>query len=274
MKLKLFTLLLILPGSLFSQVRQNLFNMFEKNGIQRYEIPFSIENKVIYGEEKQSSISNQSTIDLFDTVVFDLSRAVLNGDTIQFPVSILSDDSVFSLDFSLKYNHSDFIYDSTIDLTNNLQALSYYNVADSTVRFTSSSFQKYVNDSSILSIRFIIIAGPIDTMDFNNVHALLNGAVCSVKLINPLPVFISNVDNQNENLIVYPNPTSEILNILVNQNSNCQLFELNSGKLVFSHEICANQKFEMALPEMAIGLYLMKVYNGFFSTGRKVLIYR
>ena len=86
-----------------------------------------------------NNITTNSQIDLSDTVVFDLSQAIITGTSIDIPISIISDDTINALDFSLKYDQVKFLYDSIIDLTTYLQAVSFYNSNDSTIRFTSNS---------------------------------------------------------------------------------------------------------------------------------------
>src|ERR1051325_11191868 len=65
-----------------------------------------------------------------DTVYFDLSKAVTNGDFVQFPVYISSVDTVYTLDFSFKFNHNNLLYDSIINQTIQLKVDSHYNPAD------------------------------------------------------------------------------------------------------------------------------------------------
>lgn len=217
-------------------------------------------------------INRSFIIDQYDTVVFDLSRAIRNGSYIDIPVYILSDDSIFSLDFSLKFDHSKLEYDTIIDNATYLQSLSYYNPSDSTIRYTSSSFQNYENDTALVSIRFKTFSGQINIEDLNSLFSYLNGSSCSIKVINSLPVFIENIDEMVNVVKVFPNPVSEILNIRAEENVFIQLFDINGRLLFFQANILAHQNFELVTRDFMNGTYLLKVFNERYLTIKKIVI--
>ena len=144
---------------------------------------------MIFARVPESSVTANQTlnyaktasIDLLDTVVFDVSNAIKIGNVISFPISILSDDTVNALDFSFKYNQTNLTYDSITDLTTYLQALAFYNPNDSTVRFTSNSFQRYVNNTPLVMLHFTLLTSQFITSDINTIKGYLNGNVCSIR---------------------------------------------------------------------------------------------
>ena len=217
-------------------------------------------------------INRSFIIDQYDTVVFDLSLAIRNGSYIDIPVYILSDDSIFSLDFSLKFDHSKLEYDTIIDNATYLQSLSYYNPSDSTIRYTSSSFQNYGNDTALVSIRFNTFSGQIESQDLNNIFAYLNGSSCSFKVINSLPTFIIKNSETRNRLKIFPNPVSEILNIRAEENVFIQLFDINGRLLFFQANILAHQNFELVTQDFMDGTYLLKVFNENILIIKKIVI--
>src|SRR5690349_12324037 len=76
-----------------------------------------------------------STIDMLDTVVFDISQSSMAGNQVSFPVYIITDDTINSLDFSLVFNETNFSLDTIINLTTYLQPV--YNLTMGTLYFTS-----------------------------------------------------------------------------------------------------------------------------------------
>ena len=213
-------------------------------------------------------------IDEFDTVVFDLSRSILNGNYIEFPVYILSDDSIFSLDFSLKYDHSKLEYDTIFNEVNYLESLSFYNSSDSTIRYTSSSFQKYGNDTALVSIRFSTFYGQIKNKDLNNLFAYLNGSSCSIKLINPLPTFIFENKEILSKLKIFPNPASDFINICTDENISVQLFDVNCKQLFFQGNIFAGDEYQLIVQKFQSGIYYLRIFNEKFRSIRKIVIER
>src|SRR6185369_2658819 len=98
--------------------------------------------------------SATANVNAQDSIVFDLSKITYNNDYASVPVYILSDDTLYSLDFSLKFDESNLTYDSTFNQTGYLSALAFFNQTDRTYRFTSSSIQPIENNKTLVLIRF------------------------------------------------------------------------------------------------------------------------
>ena len=122
-----------------------------------------------------------------DTVLFDFSNAFCTPSYMQVPVKFNSDDSIYALDFALKFDPGVFTY---ISIVNHKPYISYsanYNSTDSTLRFTSFSFQPMDNNTDLISIRFSLPVSQIDYAQFDSVYTLLNGDICSSKAIESIP---------------------------------------------------------------------------------------
>lgn len=146
-------------------------------------------------------------INNLDSVVFDIEQSNVSGGYVEFPVSFLSDDSIYALDFSFKYNQLNFLYDSTINLTAGLTMLANYNSNDSTVRVTSYSLQTIPNDSPVVKLRFQVLAGTFCDTDMNTVKGYLNGDFCSKKLVNCNATGI-NESEFEKSVAIFPNPST------------------------------------------------------------------
>ncbi|MFM7016090.1 MAG: cohesin domain-containing protein, partial [Bacteroidota bacterium] len=151
------------------------------------------------------------TIDALDSVIFDCSQLTGATGAIQIPVSIKSDDLVYSVDFSLKYDHSVLQYDTTINVTTYLQGLSNYFLIDSTIRFTSSTFTPCTNDTTLALVKFNLLAPSFTNGSIFTLKGYLNGTLCSTKYIPPSPVGIS--ENVIKNFTVYPHPAQDAVSI-------------------------------------------------------------
>ncbi len=213
-----------------------------------------------------------TTIDVSDTVVFDISKATTIGNITRFPVYFISDDSIFSLDFSFKYNQLDFTYDSIIDLTTYMQSLAYYNPVDSTVRYTSFSLQQIPNFLHLVSVRFSVQNKPLCSPDLNTVIAYLNGDVCSVKIVECVTTGIPSPVPGEPQVIVFSNHSSGILSVQSGENSQMKLLTLNGGQTVLEGRIHENEKNEFNIGRLAGGIYMMQVYNDRFRTVKRIFI--
>lgn len=218
--------------------------------------------------------SNQLlTINNLDSVVFDLSQAEDTLNYVFFPVSILSDDSIYALDFSFKFNHNKLVFDSIIDLTNYIQFLSFYNGADSTVRFTCNSLQRYTNDTALVLVRFITLGGPIINSDINTIDVYLNGTSCSLKFVSSL---IDEVDELKEDLYkinYYPNPANEVLHINSDRNISIQISDMNGRILKEVSDINSGLN-EIDLQNIKSGIYFLIIRDDEKTTTKWFVISR
>jgi hypothetical protein len=176
-----------------------------------------------------------TSIDLFDTVHFDLSNAIIATNNFSFPVLISADDTINSLDFSFKYNHQKFHYDSISTIISSIQPLAFYNPIDSTVRFTSNSFIPYKKDTALVVIHFSLLSGSIDSSDIYFVKAYLNGNLCTSHLSSILSTALFDASSVALlRPIVYPNPTNSAVNIKgvnFSKNTTCTISNLK-GELL------------------------------------------
>ena len=212
-------------------------------------------------------------IDSLDTVIFNISQAMISGNIIQCPVSILSDDTVYSLDFSLKYNMLNLSYDSVSDLTNYLQAFSFYNTTDSTLRFTSSSLQRLGNDTPLVEIRFSMLSPQLNDSDVNTVKAYLNGTACNIKFADYLTSGVTNSKEQdNLRLIVFPNPANTNIFVESSENVALQLLDPQGREMIKGWKINAGQLKEVNIKGLPVGIYILKISNGQTSTSRKIIV--
>ena len=188
-----------------------------------------------------SNLSN--TIDLLDTVVIDLSNAVYISNYVEIPVSVLSDDTIFALDFSLQYDHTHLIYDTIDDLTAYMISYSYYNTMDSTIRFTSNSFQSYGIDTPLVKVKFILLNGQISISDLYSISGYLNGNLCSTKIIDQLPNSISKREIDSEpGVNFYLNTASSKLIISAEDNCRVDVLDFQGNILVKDFKLNANEE--------------------------------
>lgn len=131
-------------------------------------------------------------INASDSVIFDLSRATCTSSYFIVPVSIKSTDVIYALDFSMKYTLSKITYNSIINYyPTSVTASANYYTGDSTLRFTSFCMSTMVHDTAIVAVRFNFISGPVTVLDFNSIHAYLNGDGCSYKVVPPIAATIA-----------------------------------------------------------------------------------
>src|SRR4051812_1072432 len=109
-------------------------------------ILFTIEILLFFFGTIFIAVESNAAVDHNDSLIFDISQAIINGNQIDIPVLIHSDDTIYAVDFALTYDHSILTFDSVLNTTPYIQSFYYYNAGDSTLRFTSNSLHAYAID--------------------------------------------------------------------------------------------------------------------------------
>ncbi|MBL7929914.1 MAG: T9SS type A sorting domain-containing protein [Bacteroidia bacterium] len=232
----------------------------------------------VQAQENKVSPPVTANIDQFDSVVFDLSQAVVANGYLEFPVYFKTDDVIYSLDFSLKYNQTKYLYDTIIDMTTYLLDNSFYNQFDSTIRFTSSSLTPIPNLTQLVKVRFDTITTSL--MCFGDIFTLkgyLNGDQCSVKLVDCNLLSVSENSFNHGSIVIFPVPSKEVIHVRMNeliQNAVISMTDL-SGRIIEeqNHQIVqpgSTVSFETG--NLSDGVYLVTVKSGRNTfTGKAVI---
>ncbi len=233
-------------------------------------------SKGIQGDKETSPIltDKTETINASDSIVFDLSQAVVFGSTVEFPLFFSSDDTINAVDFSLKYDQSKFVFDTVLNLTFNLQVMSYFNTGDSTLRFTSNSLQAIPNNTPLVKVRFTVLSGQLCTPDISEIITYLNGDLCSSRVINCVINSVSDIENSNDLIQVFPNPATDVINISSKENVNICIRDFTGKEVVSETEVFENKNLVISSESFAQGMYFVRIAGKDFVSIKKVLVNR
>ncbi|MBK7243392.1 MAG: T9SS type A sorting domain-containing protein [Saprospiraceae bacterium] len=216
------------------------------------------------------NILNNGTLRSKEKIVFDLAHAVTTDNMIEIPVSFVSANSVYALDFSMKFNERKLAFNSIVSHSSSIQALDYFNTEDQTLRFTSNSLLQYNVDKPIVSVRFNLNKVEVTTKDLYSLVGYLNGDVVDVEVLDVSTG--TNNDTKVINTEVYPNPTSGMLNIFVTEDANIQILDVNGKQIYMQGNVLANKVFETNVSNLPNGVYIIKFFNNNFVSTKKVVI--
>lgn len=138
---------------------------------------------------KGSPVINQN-----DSVIFDLSQASCAAELVTFPVWFSSDDPIYAVDFAMKFDPGDFTFVNITNIQSGLVSSAYFNIPDSTLRFTSYSGTPMLSGSPLISLRFSLPGNLLSALNFDTVTVLLNGDACSYGFIStslPLAIVVT-----------------------------------------------------------------------------------
>jgi hypothetical protein len=223
------------------------------------DLPFtSKELEWGFGKNTNPIVAQSYIINELDTVIFDINAGTFNSDYFEFPVSISSDDSVLSLDFSFQFNSTNYVFDTIYPLISQLQYLSHFNQSDLKLRFTSNSFSLYPQQSSVINIGFRVLDFSFCEINLLNTLAYLNGEPCAIKITDcPFPT--SNMENLDGTKSIFPNPVSDELYVVQPANSIIQVYN-TTGRLVFE-TFNSQRKTQLRLTDLQNGIYFLYIKN-------------
>lgn len=236
-----------------------------------YSQQFRSSNNFV-SDKTQTGINTVSTIDSGDSVFFDLIDVTVSGNLLIIPVYISSDDVINAMDFKIKYNHDNLLFDSVQLISNCFDQTTYFESPfDSSVRFTSNSFQDYPSDTLLLNLCFDILGGVYNDSDFYGQSAFLNGITCTAHLVVPPPVSIDEI-NEIPNLKLYPNPVTNELLINGDKLTSVLIFDVN-GKLVKSHlpDVIFSD-YRMDVSSLNQGSYVVKIISGDLISIKQIIV--
>ncbi len=154
-------------------------------------------NNLSFNQLKSFSVNTSSDFYMLinneDTIVFDFSQALCTSGMIEVPVFFLSDELVWAIDFEMKFNPSEFTYNSYVSHQSYLNNAANFQIFDSTLRFSAFSMTPMDTDTPLISLRFNVPSGVIGFSSFSLVRGYLNGDLCSYKSVNlpPAPPIVS-----------------------------------------------------------------------------------
>ena len=228
-----------------------------------------------YGDgSSQSKLSSVSGIDASDSIVFELSQSIIQMNIAEFPVYFASDDSINAVDFSFKFDQLNFQFDTIIRLFPSLQITYYFNVSDSTLRFTSNCLQTIPSNTSIIKIRFTPLTGQTCVPDLTDITTYLNGDVSSSKVVSCIANDVSELEAIENKVEIYPNPAVEYLNIKAKEDFKFMISNA-LGEIVIPETILSkDQSTTLETGKYPNGVYFFQIVGKGFSLAKKIMISR
>ena len=212
----------------------------------------------------------KSAITNTDQIVFDFSKANVDGNSVEIPVSIVSSELIRGLDFALKFNEEKLTFNEVVSTSSNIDGYSFFDTNDKTLRYTSDNMSNFDLNTKVVSVRFDLSKGSINVNDITSTMGMLNGKQVNVVLKNAAGV--SEIKGATTNVNIFPNPTTGLLNIVASENSTVEITDLTGKQVLFQTALNANVKQEFNVSDFANGMYIVKVYNENFNSVERIVV--
>jgi hypothetical protein len=193
-----------------------------------------------------------------DCVVLDLSSSIVYENTFDIPVSIQSEDPVYSLDLALKVNSERIRFQSVVNPKENLQCQAYFDDMDQTLRVTSNSLQPYDREKPLLYLKFSMKAGEVESSDISSANSYLNGDPDVLKVIGKIPG-TRKENNINGLVKIFPNPANSFLSIKAPADASVQIFDITGSIACTTMILTDNGGYGVNVQGLQNGIYLVKI---------------
>jgi len=201
-------------------------------------------------------------------IVIDFSKAAISNGEMQVPVTLTSDEAVNSFDFELLVNDPKAVVKS-VETQFDLNLDWNYTAEAGKFSFASYSVAAIPADLAVSLIFALKNSDPITASDLSGSFALVNGKSAELVIIESQTQ--SAGENEEDKVLVYPNPASDKLFIEGPENSKIQLFGLK-GELIMENNINAMHNQTIEVSHYSPGVYILKIFNDKFTLIRKVIL--
>ena len=200
-------------------------------------------------------------------VVLDLASAVKEGNTFRIPVSFESTESTNALDFAVRFNENNVSFAELNNVAIGMEASSFMNQADRTLRFTGFDVANFTVGSTVAELVLQSNNETISEKDIIADLALLNGKPVDVKFEKS-----SEAIQSVFNVSIYPNPSNGAFSVQATENAIVDVYDMNGKQITASQVISSNGKVNIDLNNVEAGVYLVRVQNETFSTTKRIVI--
>jgi hypothetical protein len=211
----------------------------------------------------------KSVSDTTSEIIIDLEHAVLSNGNMIIPVSLTCNDVVNSFDFDLLIND----LKASVASVESQYSFNYnwnYIDFDKMLSVAAFSTSPIPTDNTVSLTLTLIGVETLTSSDLTGALALVNGQAANLIVIDATTGVPSET---KENMVqVYPNPTSDKLNVEVSIDSKVQLLDVNGKQVVVEQNVNSNQTQTIDVSNLAPGIYMVKIYNDKFVSMKKVVI--
>jgi hypothetical protein len=200
-------------------------------------------------------------------VVLDLASTVKEGNTFRIPVSFESTESANALDFAVRFNENNVSFSELNNVAVGMEASSFMNEADRTLRFTGFDVANFTVGSTVAELVLQSNNETISEKDIIADLALLNGKPVDVKFEKS-----SEAIQSVFNVSIYPNPSNGAFSVQATENAIVDVYDMNGKQITVSQVISSNGKVNIDLNNVEAGVYLVRVQNETFSTTKRIVI--
>ena len=200
-------------------------------------------------------------------VVLDLASAVKEGNTFRIPVSFESTESANALDFAVRFNENNVSFSELNNVAVGMEASSFMNQADRTLRFTGFDVANFTVGATIAELVLQSNNETISEKDIIADLALINGKPVDVKFEKS-----SEAIQSVFNVSIYPNPSNGAFSVQATENAIVDVYDMNGKQITASQVISSNGKVNIDLNNVEAGVYLVRVQNETFSTTKRIVI--
>ncbi|MBL7913728.1 MAG: T9SS type A sorting domain-containing protein [Bacteroidia bacterium] len=223
----------------------------------------------------ESSYRNNRNTSMYDTLVYDLANALKNGSSINFPIFTRTSNTIYSVDFAIKFKQPNITFDTLISLEPSINYLYYFNPNDSILRLTSYSPNPIISETKLFNVIVSSMNNELCLSDFQDSQVYLNGDVAANEITDcVINTAISEPNESASGIKLFPNPAN---NYFILENGSFSRIDIidTQGKVILTRMGANSQNpviFDVNM--LSPGSYFVKLYHDGTVSAHKLLIIR
>ena len=247
-----------------------LFIFYYNQSLNQFQLINSLTSYPSQGYNHSSALADNGALVFMDEVPSGLPIKVLD----------VSDPQNLTITSTFSSNpvvtpHNPFIIGNTCYIAYYLDGLQVYDVSDPFNPVRTAYFDTHYQEP---------LGGPYPSLAYQGAWGAYpffsSGSIAVSDMQNGLFVLnqsSSGIDNISlNNVSIYPNPVSKNQNITIDNIKNSQAIIVEicdlQGNVIFSKSCLGNNSFDIRMPEIASGLYIIKIRNSKEVACKKLII--
>ncbi len=199
-----------------------------------------------------------------DYILVDLNSAIVEGNKVQVPVSIISSKPVNAFDLALSIDVNRMSYSNMEDLQSNVESATFFNENDNTFRYTGFNLDNFNVNSKTIMVTFETIDGKISEQDFTDYLGLLNGKKTEVRFA---------ASNGNAHVVsIYPNPSRGQFSVTTEVDGRIDIVDMTGNLIQSGSLVKAHQMLDMNLNGLSAGVYFVRFSSENAVETKRVII--
>lgn len=198
-------------------------------------------------------------------IYVDLKNATKNGNVFTVPVTVVSNKPVNAVDFALEFDSNKIDFSNAMNSQSNVESAFYFNENDNTFRYTGFNVENIECGKKVVMVEVFSTENTLTEEMFTNTLGVINGRQAEVR-------FAKMASAEESALVVYPNPSNGIVNILTPGAGSLEVMDAIGNIVFVSTNLQMAQLVDLNFSNLSSGVYIARFTGEFGVASQRFMI--